>query len=807
MKKVLIAYLTLVLLALIKIGDGVIFLAQTSTTPFRNLFAQIAKHARSVKKQSVIFQRKPTPVQTVMAKPVLPLPHKVSLPSFSIKPFVQKGVSTITTSVTKVFALRKFFIRKRGRGRPRKEISITPNKIKPQTRTLIPFIIRFRYFIAGIIFSFFFLFIPLLIFIFIQDLPSPQMLTLGQIPQTTKIYDRNGKLLYQIYALQNRTLVPLSQVPQSLQNATIAIEDKNFYEHVGFDLSAIIRSAVENFSANQKLQGGSTITQQLIKSSLLTSETSISRKIKEVILAFWAERLYTKKQILELYFNHVPYGGTAYGVEAAAQTYFGKSVKDVTLAESAFLAGIPQAPTTYSPYGQNPKAWKDRQKEVLKRMVELDYITPQQAKDAETEELVFRAPQTPIHAPHFVMYVKDYLAKKYGLPMVEKGGLNVVTSLDLSTQEMAETVVRDEVNNSAHLLLTNGAAVVTNPTNGDILAMVGSRDFSYPGYGNFNLATSLRQPGSSIKIVTYTAALENGYTAATIIDDSPVTFPGSPPYTPVNYDSKSHGRVPLRIAFANSYNITAVRTLNHVGVPTFINLGKKMGVRSWGEADQYGLSVTLGAAEATMLDMATVFGTMAKEGQRVDVNPILKITDYKGSILEEKPEDVRGEQVVDPAVSFIVSDILADNSARSAAFGPNSVLNIPGKYVSVKTGTSDNKRDNWAIGYTQERVVTVWVGNNNNTPMHPNLASGITGASPIWNKIMVNLLKDAPAERRAIPANVVQKTCLGRVEYFKVGTENSVNCAPLPSPRTTQQPQGEERTEQDRRNNNNRRDR
>jgi 1A family penicillin-binding protein len=653
----------------------------------------------------------------------------------------------------------------------------------------LSFIVKFKYFFAGAVFSLLFLFLPLLSFIYIQDLPNPKALSLGEIPQTTKIYDRHGTLLYQIYAGQNRTLVHLTDIPDYLQKATIATEDKDFYHHPGFDISAIIRSAVGN-AKGENLQGGSTLTQQLIKSSLLTPETSISRKVKEAILAFWAERIYTKNQILEMYFNQIPYGGTAWGAEAAAEVYFDKHVKDLDLAQSAFLAGIPQAPTAYSPYGPNPLAWKKRQKEVLTRMVLQKYITQKQADEAYAQTLTFNKPQTPIHAPHFVMYVKDYLAKKYGLPAVERGGLTVITSLDLSLQEKAQEIVANEVSNDAYLNLTNGAALVVNPKNGDILAMVGSRDYDDPNGGANNLTTALRQPGSSIKTLTYSAALSMGVTAATIIQDSPTAFGtgGGPVYTPVNYDGKFHGSVPFRQALANSYNIPAVKMLNQVGIPTMIDLGRKMGMKNWKDPSQYGLSITLGAAEATMIDMASLYATEANQGVYKEINPLIKVTDGKGNMLFEKEENPQGQRVLDAGVAYIISHILADNSARSQAFGPNSILNIPGKTVSVKTGTTDWKKDNWTIGYTPSFVVAVWVGNNDNSPMSQSLASGVTGAAPIWNKIMTTVLKDKADETYPLPENVIQKPCLGRNEYFIRGTENTVNCAFIPRKKEEKKP-------------------
>ncbi|HEX8932126.1 MAG TPA: PBP1A family penicillin-binding protein [Patescibacteria group bacterium] len=642
----------------------------------------------------------------------------------------------------------------------------------------MPFRTKIKYFIFGIVFAFLFIFPPLLISVFLQDLPTPQELTLRQIPQTTKIYDRHGVLLAEDYAQQNRTLIHLADVPLNLQHATLAIEDKNFYKHPGFDVSAIIRAFRQTF-VNNTTQGGSTITQQLIKSSILSPEQTFSRKFKEIILAFWAEKIYTKNQILEMYFNQVPYGGTAWGVEAASETYFDKPVNKLTLAESAFLAGLTSAPTAYSPYGQNPTAWKKRQEEVLSRMVDLRYITQNQAEEATKQELHFRPQQSSLHAPHFVEYVKEQLAQKYGLPAVEKGGLQVTTTLDLKIQEMAEKVVKEEVANDGNLNLTNGAVLITDPKTGEILAMVGSHDFDDPNGGNFNVTTSLRQPGSSIKVVTYSTALRNGFTAATILDDSPIAYPLSDGqiYAPVNYDGRFHGRVSLRTALANSLNIPAVKTLDAVGISSMVNLGKAMGIENWSDPQNYGLSITLGAADVTMLDMARVNGVLANKGQLVELNPFLKVTDIRNATLEDDSKPPVGKQVLDPGVTFILSDILADNKARAMEFGDNSPLVIPGHTVSVKTGTTDDKRDNWTNGYTDKAVVIVWVGNNDNSPMSPTLASGITGAAPIWHRLMEELLKKNPETIFSPPTDVIQKFCNGRQEYFLKGTENTVNCS------------------------------
>lgn len=677
-------------------------------------------------------------------------------------------------------------VKKKARAAPVKK-----GKVRRVIVHRFPLFAKLRYFLIGMFFSFLFLFTPLLVLVFLQDLPNPKIIADGQIPQTTKIYDRNRTLLYQIYATHNRTLVPLNSVPKHLQLATIAIEDQKFYEHPGFDVVAIVRSLWQNLSGNG-LQGGSTITQQLVKSSLLNPETSLRRKVKEVILAFWAERIYTKDQILAMYFNHIPYGGTAWGVETAAEVYFGKRVSELTLAESSFLAGIPKAPTLYSPFGTTPTLWQKRQREVLTRMVELGFITKEEEEQALAEELTFRPSQTPINAPHFVMYVRDWLVRSYGLSFVEKGGLSVITSLDLTTQGMAEKIVREEVAKSAHLNISNAAALITNPKNGDILAMVGNKDFNDAIGGNVNVTTARRQPGSAIKIVTYSAALANGYTAATMLQDSPVSYPTlTGAYAPVNYDGKFHGSLPLRFALGNSLNVPAVKTLASIGIPTFVNYGKRMGIRSFGEPNKYGLSITLGAAEVTMLDLATAYSVVANAGLRIDPNPILSVVDYKGTTYEKK-DTLVGEPILDEGIAFILSDILADNKARVIEFGENSPLQIPGRRVSVKTGTSDNKRDNWTIGFTPNLLVAAWVGNLDGSPMNQALASGISGAAPIWNKIMTTLLPTLPNQSVRIPVNVIAKPCLGRIEYFLRGTENSVNCAlPVVLPTPTPTPNSE----------------
>lgn len=665
-------------------------------------------------------------------------------------------------------------IHKRKRGRPRLPIKT-------------PLLYKFKYIFIGSIAAFFFLFLPLTFLIFISDLPKLSNLSVNYISKTTKILDRNGTLLFEVYANQNRTIVGLDEVPLRLRQATIAIEDKDFYKHNGFDLRGIARALYVDVT-RESFQGGSTITQQLIKSALLTPEITLTRKARELVLAFWAEQKYTKDEILELYFNYVPYGGTAWGVESASQVYFGKHVSDLTLAESAYLAGLPQAPSQYSPFNGDGSLGKRRQQDVLRAMVSEGYITRTQADSAFKEKLVFESPQVPIQAPHFVMYVKDLLIRKYGLLAVERGGLQVTTSLDLEAQKQAEAIVAEEVERDGYLGVGNGASLVTNPSNGDILAMVGSKDYFDPEHdGNVNITTSLRQPGSTIKIVTYALALSEGLTEATIIEDQPLTirYPGAPAYTPVNYDGRYHGRVPLRIALANSFNIPAVKLAQRFGVEKIVNFGKQMGITSWGSPEKYGVSITLGAAEVSMTDLATVYGTVANGGKMVELEPILRVVDSEGKVMFEK--EAQPAEVLDPAVAFILSDILSDNRARSIAFGTNTPLVLKDRKVSVKTGTTDNKRDNWTIGFTPELLVATWVGNNDNTPLSQALASGVTGAAPMWNRIMSLMIDKYGVSEMAVPANVVSRQCYGFTAYFVKGTETSGCRGNVPSPTFQQQ--------------------
>lgn len=618
--------------------------------------------------------------------------------------------------------------------------------------------------------------------ILVKSLPNPSYLTSRDIPTTTKLYDRNGKLLYEIYADENRTPIKLANVPQIVKDATIAIEDREFYKHQGFSIRGILRALVHNLNSDS-LEGGSTITQQLVRSVLLTPEKTWNRKIKEFFLSIWTEKLYTKDQILEMYLNQVPYGGTAWGIEAAAEVYFGKQTQELTLAEASLLAGLPAAPTFYSPFGTHRELAKVRQEEVLTRMVESGFISADQKEEVEKQLLNFRRPTIPIAAPHFVMYVKELLEQQYGPRIVERGGLRVTTSLDLSLQEMAQRIVSAQIENLRPLNVGNGAALITNPQNGEILAMIGGANFfDQEKGGNVNVTISLRQPGSSIKVVNYAAALASGFTAGSILDDSPITYrmAGAPSYTPVNYDGKYHGKIPLRIALASSYNVPAVKVLATIGIKSMIDQGKLMGITSWNDESRFGLSLTLGGGEVTMLDMAKVYGTLASGGKRRNLTPILSVVNYRDEALPA-PIIKNEIQAVSPSIAFILTSILSDNSARTPAFGPNSALVIPGKTVAVKTGTSDNKRDNWTIGFTPDYVVVVWVGNNDNSPMNPTLTSGVTGAAPTWNEIMRSLLAGKEDKPWTLPEDIISLPCFGRIEYFIKGTEPKGGCVLPPT--------------------------
>jgi len=625
-------------------------------------------------------------------------------------------------------------------------------------------------------------------FFVLKDIPSTATIGTTNYPQSTNIYDRDGELLYTFFTSRNQSFVPFNKLPKTMKEATIAIEDRDFYKHGAIDIRGITRAAY-SILAKKQVQGGSTITQQLVKATLLTPEQTIARKVKEIFLSFLVESVYTKDKILEMYLNQVSYGGTAWGTQAASYVYFDKPAEKLTLAESAFLAGLPQAPSIYSPFGSRPDAGRQRQLDVLRAMREEGYITPAQEKEAAGVELKFSKIQNKILAPHFVFYIKELLAQKYGQRAAE-GGLNVTTTLDLDLQEYAQATVSGELDRLRNPTVTNGAALITRPGTGEILAMVGSRDyFDDANDGNVNVTISKRQPGSSIKPINYATGLAKGYTASTPFVDDRTCFPnpGHAPYCPVNYDGKFHGVTQMRFALANSFNIPAVKMLKLNGIEAMIATASAMGINSFDSPDRYGLSLTLGGGEVMMTEMAEAFGVFANGGYRIPLVAILKVTDPRGKVIEEfKPlkSPIFGKKVMDPGIAFIISEILRDNGARGQAFGTNSVLRIGNYPVSVKTGTTNDYRDNWTIGYTPSFVTAVWVGNNNNRAMS-GIVSGVTGAAPIWHDLMEHLLEGTQPEPPQRPSNIVGKNvctdtgqpasggCPTRFEYFIKGSENS----------------------------------
>jgi len=642
---------------------------------------------------------------------------------------------------------------------------------------------RLAFFGAIAFFVFLFFVLPLLAF----NLPSPDKIVRTQ-GFSTKILDRNGNLLYDVYANQNRTPVVLANIPLYLRQATISVEDKNFYTHNGFDPVGMLRGFSRIFTTG-RAEGGSTLTQQLVKNVLLTNDRSLIRKIKEFVLAIQIEKKYTKDQILQMYLNEVPYGGTSWGVGAAAETYFGKDVKDLNLVECAILAGMPQAPSTYSPYSSTPKAYIQRTKDVLRLMQANGYITKDQEKSADGSlaNFQFQPKGASLNAPHFVQYVQKILEDRYGVSSVEQGGLTVTTTLDLGLQEKAQAIVSEEIAKVEKQHITNGAAVVLDPETGEILAMVGSKDFSAQDYdGQVNVTTSLRQPGSSFKPFTYATAFKEGYTAATLLMDVPTTFPGGvglPDYNPVNYDGKYRGPIQVRFALANSINIAAVKMLAKVGIKDVLTTATDLGITTLPPTsdtlNRVGLSLTLGGGEIKLIDITDAYSAFVNKGYRIDLQSILKVTDVNGKVLEDNTP-VKGKKVLTEEVAFLIDSILSDNNARSDVFGTNSLLNIPN--VMVKTGTTNDKRDNWTIGGNDNAMVGVWVGNNDNTPML-NVASGVTGASPIWRRIVQEALKGKPSVTFTVPGNIVRQDVdsvsgyaahdgfPSRSEYFIKGTE------------------------------------
>lgn len=612
-----------------------------------------------------------------------------------------------------------------------------------------------RFWAAGAVF----LLIGGLFILWVASLRIPALESIAErrVGQSTKIYDRTGEiLLYDMSRDVRRETVPFEDISPYAKNATIAIEDKDFYSHNGFVLSSFLRAIIVNLTSLSFSQGGSTVTQQVVKNSILTKDKTPTRKLKELILALKLEKVLSKEDILALYLNEVPYGGTIYGIEEASESFFGKNSKDLTLPESAYLAAVLKAPTYYSPYGSHKNELEQRKNLVLDEMFKNNLITAEErdaAKDAKVEFLE-RKNTSNIRAPHFVFFVIDYLSKKYGEAALEESGYKIITSLDYGMQQEAEKIAEryGEINQEK-FNADNNAMVAIDPKTGEILAMTGSRDyFDDKIDGNFNAATGLRQPGSAFKPFVYSLLFNRGYTSETILWDVPIQFNPScapdnftsedPCYSPGNYDDKFRGPMTIRNALAQSINVPAVEAIYLAGVRDSIKLAESLGIESLKEANTYGLSLVLGGGSVSLLDMVSAYGVFANDGLKNPYNPVLWVEDEKGNIIEKQtPFPIR---VLPEQTARTISDILSDNTARSPGYGINSPLYIPYRDVAVKTGTSNDYRDAWIVGYAPNLVVGAWVGNNDNSPMAKKVAGLIV--SPLWREFVDKVMPSFPSE-------------------------------------------------------------
>lgn len=587
---------------------------------------------------------------------------------------------------------------------------------------------------------------------FAKDLPNAGGISKRVVTESTKIYDRTGNhLLYDIHGEEKRTQIQFKDMPESVRYATIVLEDQNFYSHPGFDVRGLASAVLSNVINIGGGRGGSTITQQFVKNSILTSERSLSRKVKELILAIEIELKFSKDEILSMYLNEIPYGSNAYGIEAAAQTFFGKHASELTLDEATLLASLPQAPSYYSPYGSHTDALRGRQMHAIELMEKLGYITQEQAESARNADIFAKIKPSSenISAPHFVMYVKEYLEQQYGKQVLENGGLQVYTTLDWDKQQLAETAVKEGAeSNLKKYGAENASLVAMDPKTGQVLAMVGSKDyFDKTIDGQVNVAIRPRQPGSSFKPYVYLAAFKKGYTPETQLWDVDTNFSTDEgkDYNPKNYDGKNHGLVQMKSALAMSLNVPAVKTLYLAGVKDSINLAKSLGITTLNRPDDYGLSLVLGGGEVLLLDHVNAYSTLATGGIHHKKSVILKVASSSGEILEEYKSDP-GERVIEEKYVAMLDSIMSNNSLRAPVFGTNNPFNFTDRQVAAKTGTTNEWRDGWAMGYTPSLAVGVWAGNNDNSVMAAG-ADGIYVAAPIWRKFMDGALKNYAIEQ------------------------------------------------------------
>ncbi|MFZ2226761.1 MAG: transglycosylase domain-containing protein [Candidatus Moraniibacteriota bacterium] len=604
----------------------------------------------------------------------------------------------------------------------------------------------------GVVGALFMVFLGIMIatfFIYKNQTPSVGEISSYRPPQTSVIYDRTGKIvLYKIHGEENRKVLSHDEIPDVVRIATIATEDKNFYAHFGIDFLSILRALRTNVEKGEISQGGSTITQQLARNVFLTREKTLRRKFMETLIAFKIEKNFSKDEILDRYLNQVPYGSNAYGISAAAEIFFGKSAKDLTLSEAVFLAALPKAPTYYSPYGDNTSELVTRYRNILDQIAQLKKVSTAEIEEAKKTNILAKVEpfREPILAPHFVFYVTAQLEEKYGRDFLERGGLRIITTLDYDLQKIGEKIVAEGGARNVSYGADNAALVAVNPKSGETLVMVGSRDFFNPAIdGQVNVAVRLRQPGSSFKPIVYATAFEKGYQPETLIADVPTNFGpdgGGLDYIPQNYDGKFHGVLPMRKTLAMSLNIPAIKTLSLVGIDSAIDMAHRLGITTLNDRKRYGLSMAIGGAEVKLVDMASAFSVFATEGEKHPQHAILEIIDSLG---ETYFDTTQSSRVVDQEVARKINSILSDNDARSAIFGANSPLHIPGRTVAAKTGTSQDFRDAWTVGYTPDIAVGVWAGNNDSSPMRAG-SDGVFVAAPIWRSFMDAVLSRYPNE-------------------------------------------------------------